>query len=439
MKLHPDYRLLELATDVAAMRRRFESLLASKLNVDATLNDFCVPRVLPRASGEVLIQYRFGLSIPQRGPTGQWIVYGEHYPFGLEIPQSPAMDEAGTCWFDELRLRVWLFPTDPQLPELPMLFNPELFESTYNEKLENVGIQCNAASLSTQLLSYRLGRRCIVRMKWESAPQRDSPASGREIIIKMSRPRQALALWTKLRQLECDGFNAGSHDQIVLPKHLFLHRSTGAIFQRSETGESLHSLIGHSLFPEGCAAAARALRKLHHTHLSGLITYTTDDELDHLAWLSSVTVAAFPSLRARVEAVMRDLVRTRPTKAPALVTVHRDFYDKQVLFDGRRTVLLDYDTLAAGDPALDYGNFVGHLQWRTHQSPEHAGALRLGWESFTQTFGHTDSGFETRSKWWTAAALLRLACLYSWRPRWQHLAPSLLRSRGLRHRARVGL
>jgi len=151
-----------------------------------------------------------------------------------------------------------------------------------------------------------------------------------------------------------------------------------------------------------------------------------------------VTVAAFPSLRTQVEAVLRDLAKTRPNGAPTTVTVHRDFYDKQVLFDGQRTVLLDYDTLAEGDPAIDHGNFVGHLQWRTHQSPEHAETTGRGWESFRQTFGHPDSGFETRSKWWTAATLLRLACVYSWRPRWQHLAPVLLRSRNLRHRARVG-
>ena len=41
--------------------------------------------------------------------------------------------------------------------------------------------------------------------------------------------------------------------------------------------------------------------------------------------------------------------------------IHRDFYDAQVLWDGARAWIVDFDQLSVGDPALDLGHFVAHL------------------------------------------------------------------------------
>jgi aminoglycoside phosphotransferase (APT) family kinase protein len=41
--------------------------------------------------------------------------------------------------------------------------------------------------------------------------------------------------------------------------------------------------------------------------------------------------------------------------------IHRDFHPGQVLIDGERLYLLDLDLYAAGDPALDVGNFLAHV------------------------------------------------------------------------------
>ena len=41
--------------------------------------------------------------------------------------------------------------------------------------------------------------------------------------------------------------------------------------------------------------------------------------------------------------------------------IHRDFYPAQVLVEGNRLFLVDFDLYCEGDPALDAGNFLGHL------------------------------------------------------------------------------
>ena len=46
---------------------------------------------------------------------------------------------------------------------------------------------------------------------------------------------------------------------------------------------------------------------------------------------------------------------------PRTCGIHRDFYPAQVIVEGGRLHLLDFDLYCLGDPALDVGNFLGHL------------------------------------------------------------------------------
>lgn len=60
------------------------------------------------------------------------------------------------------------------------------------------------------------------------------------------------------------------------------------------------------------------------------------------------------------------------TRTAATTGIHRDFHPGQILVDGERLVLVDFDLYARGDPGLDVGNFVAHLielAIRHHGSP----------------------------------------------------------------------
>ncbi|MEZ6120305.1 MAG: phosphotransferase [Pirellulaceae bacterium] len=41
--------------------------------------------------------------------------------------------------------------------------------------------------------------------------------------------------------------------------------------------------------------------------------------------------------------------------------IHRDFYQDQVILNGSQVYLLDFDLACMGNPALDIGNFLGHV------------------------------------------------------------------------------
>lgn len=106
------------------------------------------------------------------------------------------------------------------------------------------------------------------------------------------------------------------------------------------------------------------------------------------------------------------------------VLLHRDLHDKQVLVDEAGEVgVLDFDLLAAGDPALDLGNLLAHLDLRAAQglvvdaAPLRAAVLA----------GYGPSGAVlSRLPAYERATRLRLAAVYAFRPRWAAAAASLL-------------
>jgi Ser/Thr protein kinase RdoA (MazF antagonist) len=83
------------------------------------------------------------------------------------------------------------------------------------------------------------------------------------------------------------------------------------------------------------------------------------DVLDHALHRATDHLPDAADRLAAVAAIARDrLAALPPVPARGL---HRDFYFDQVLVDGDRIWLVDLDLYAGGDPAIDIGNFLAHL------------------------------------------------------------------------------
>ncbi|WP_157937001.1 glycosyltransferase family protein [Geodermatophilus chilensis] len=113
-----------------------------------------------------------------------------------------------------------------------------------------------------------------------------------------------------------------------------------------------------------------------------------------------------------MSASVRDALRaTAPDPA---VPLHRDLHDRQVLVAGDGSVgLLDFDLLAAGEPALDLANLLAHLSLRQRQglvadaAPLRAAVL----EGYRPS-----SAVAARVPVHEATTRLRLAAVYAFRP-----------------------
>lgn len=99
--------------------------------------------------------------------------------------------------------------------------------------------------------------------------------------------------------------------------------------------------------------------------------------------------------------------------------IHRDLHDKQIMWDPfAGPGLLDVDTACCGERELDLGNLRAHARWRTRQgmwNEDHAEVVLREISRATSEAG-LDSD---RIRVYERATLVRLACVYTFRPQWQ--------------------
>ena len=143
------------------------------------------------------------------------------------------------------------------------------------------------------------------------------------------------------------------------------------------------------------------------------------------SWASKVVMLddhEMPWMRNGINEVISELA-TLPE--PTQVTIiHRDLHDKQLLWDSAEGPgLIDLDTVSSGDPSSDLGNLWAHAILRELQGlwdARQAAAVR---ELIGQVSERTHA---INSVAYARATLVRLACIYSFRPAWRQLAPHLV-------------
>jgi hypothetical protein len=99
--------------------------------------------------------------------------------------------------------------------------------------------------------------------------------------------------------------------------------------------------------------------------------------------------------------------------------IHRDLHDKQIMWDPvSGPGLLDVDTACRGERALDLGNLRAHARWRTEQglwAPAEA-AMVIDEIARVASAAGIDPA---RVSVYERATLIRLACVYAFRPAWR--------------------
>jgi len=313
----------------------------------------------------------------------------------------------------EERLLVLPFPFDYRLPALVDACDTAV-----------VAARFRAAGLARTVraivpVRYVPEKRCQIRYEIEDAAGAPGALFGK-VVADESGARAVVSMRTLHAALR-DSPVAGTPEPVAyLPEWRM-------VVQRAVPGRTLYDLQREGAV-DGVVylRAGAALALVHRTPVPELPVHDTTHELALLATAIGKHALA-PSVEAEAGLLLAQL-RTTATHlgTQPLVTSHRDFYDKQLLWGDRGLWLIDLDTLARAPQALDAGNFLAHLRLRRRQgylSPEQAtqasGAFLYGFAS-----GHRAD--RAALHWWTAASLLRLATIYAVRPGWEHLGGQLV-------------
>lgn len=431
MKMNPQFHHLAAALDSRQMSMRIQNQWTSLTGDSIEIKEFNVARVFPRPGSSFAIQYRMRpLNARSEGysPTilcGLVLGQNENWPKHVEKNKHRVMV------FDDLRLVVPVFPFDPELPAIAEVCVtgqvPKLFQGI---KIQGVPGISTATVDSFEVLGYRLERRCVIKHKLGSSNNNSKNSTPPNIVAKITRAGRMKETEKGLALLEENGFAENDKNALTISKSYYLNSASGIQVSEFAPGETLHNLTVKENFAAACRSTASILKKLHEITSASLPAYTIEDELNKLAEKVTLISSVFPELASDLESAL-EVVESSARELNQdfqPCCIHRDFYDKQVLYVPARTTLLDYDTLASGDPAQDCGNFAAHLVLRGMQDPANLKNIKSGLKAFEITYGIPDDEFSKRKLWWQSASLIRLACLYSLRPKWQMLAQNLVNS-----------
>ena len=158
-----------------------------------------------------------------------------------------------------------------------------------------------------------------------------------------------------------DGFDDESADGISVPEPIGVLTAFHMWLQRKVPGRPAAELL-----EPGATALARriaeAARKVHLCRVPPESRHGMEDEIRILRECLGRMGRSEPRLEGRLARLLHACERLGAVvAAPRTTGIHRDFYANQVLVDGSRLALIDFDLYCEGDPGLDAGNFLGHV------------------------------------------------------------------------------
>ncbi len=355
-------------------------------------------RAWPRREGHVLLEY-----VDPSGTkvAGQWLV--DQTRLDRVCQETNQSGRGAACIVDTRGCRV-LLQSDGA-----------------DRRLPGIDRVCGLLE-SSELLVHRPERRAVLRGRCE----------GNTVYAKVTRPGASTIAAINAGQL---GARSVFRDSVSSPQLIQAEPDQGVAIWSEVPGVSLHDLLAAHTPPHAheikriAFAISTSLAQIHTSPpMPTQPLHSPDDEaailsrwLDHLRW-------ACPDRARHIESMIESVCHRLASLPRICAPIHRDLHDKQILIDAQGGIgILDFDTLAMGDPALDLGNLIAHARLRVTQGvwcpriAEHFVAALLDSARLHVTV-------RTRLDVWIEAASLRLACLYVFRPRWSQIVFDTLTS-----------
>jgi hypothetical protein len=256
---------------------------------------------------------------------------------------------------------------DPEMPSIAMALDPDEAQRQLEHRLGHLAGENGSFQLREIRVSrYKPVRRCLIEYDLERPEAMTLLGKVRVRRFGKSGYRLLSAFWNA-------GFDADAPDGISVPEPVGTVSKFRMWLQRKVPGQAATDLLAAG----NVDLARRIAEAAHKVHRAGVPTerrHTMADELRILHERVPAVGRAEPQWADRIERLLEACDRLG-TATPEAVPrgIHRDFYADQVIVDGPRLHLIDFDLYCEGDPALDIGNFLGHLteqSLRTLGDPE---------------------------------------------------------------------
>lgn len=252
--------------------------------------------------------------------------------------------------------------SDPKMLTLALAIDPAEVQRQFKHHLSSLAGENGFVHLQAiRVTRYKPGRRCLIEYVVE-VERLGFPPEAVVLIGKVRRRRTGKTGYRLLELFWNSGFRSDNEDGISVPEPIGTVPEFHMWLQRKVPGKPATDLL---ILPDGALLARRIAQAAHKLHRAGVPAqrrHTMVNELqilhEHLPAVAECKPCWSQRIRRLLEACDR-LAVTVPNPTPR--GIHRDFYSDQVIVDGDRLYLIDFDLYCEGDPALDIGNFLGHI------------------------------------------------------------------------------
>lgn len=263
---------------------------------------------------------------------------------------------------------------DAKMPSLTPALDPVDAGRRLKRHLARLAGEHGLARLQTiRVTRHKPGRRCLVEYDVEV----ERPGAPPEIITligKVRAGRYGKSGYQLLDLFWSAGFGPDSDDGIHVAEPIGVVGKFRMWLQRKVPGRVATDLLA----ARGGVALARriaeAANKVHQADVPTQRRHTMADELRILHECLLMVAQAERRWAGRIERLLEACDRIgAATSEPVPRGIHRDFYSDQVIVNGSEICIIDFDLYCHGDPALDIGNFLGHIteqSLRTRGDPD---------------------------------------------------------------------
>lgn len=213
--------------------------------------------------------------------------------------------------------------------------------------------------INIEIIRHKPNKRALIEYTFQRADGKQQVILGK---VKMKRfDNHTWNLNSALHQAQ---FGHSNIDGVMVPAPLGHSKNHHVWFQEKVAGQVCFDGFCHN---EDCRVAeriAQALYKLHSSNIKTERHHTHHNEIALLEGYLNQAIDKLPSYSSDILDILSHC-KQRANQLPtpvSPVTIHRDFYHDQILIDNERVYLLDLDLVCYGDPALDIGNFIAHVE-----------------------------------------------------------------------------
>ncbi|WP_414562127.1 MULTISPECIES: aminoglycoside phosphotransferase family protein [unclassified Anabaena] len=262
-----------------------------------------------------------------------------------------------------------VFVNDSKMPFLEAAIDRVQVEECFGRCL---AIAQNCCLQKVEVIRHKPGRRCLI--KYELINN-----SGQIITLigKVRAKGTDFHSYELQKSLWEQGFADNSADGISVPEPVGIIPQWQMWLQRQVEGKIATQLLTPNNNILLANKVAEAAHKLHQTNIPPRRSHTISDELQILQERITLVMQQYPQWQKRLEEILaasNHLGQNTPELKPC--GIHRDFYPDQVIINNSRLYLIDLDLYCHGNPALDIGNFIAHLQEYSLRTFGNSEALR---------------------------------------------------------------